>query len=156
MLQDNSPLPGIFITIFVYAFTTFFTIFVLCHYMLYFHMNGRLLDVYNRLTGEVSDFHVPGDMEVSTREIRHVAQKAQRWRGSSGETRAVSVMDYFLTDQDDPNFRETTVEMSIHTCFPNSGTDPGEISNRPSILYRKFYRMPEPDAQHETRHPLPP
>ena len=36
-------------------------------YFLKFHMNGRLLDVYQRLNCNNSDFFVPYDMEISNK-----------------------------------------------------------------------------------------
>ena len=39
--------------------------FLLYLYLLYVHMNGRMLDVYRRLHGSTESFFVPHDFEVT-------------------------------------------------------------------------------------------
>lgn len=55
-----------------------------------FHNDGRMLDVFQRLTAKESDYFIPQDLEVSIEELSYIVMKAEQWRGSDGERRKVS------------------------------------------------------------------
>ena len=63
------------------------------------HNNGRMLDIYWRLHGEMEMFFVPYDLEISNQELRYIAKKAEQWRGEEGERRKVAVYDYIWEEE---------------------------------------------------------
>ena len=85
---------GLFLSLFLYTFTSFTTLTCFYMYFLRVHMNGRLLDVYHRLKSPEENFFIPRDMEVSNEELGFVCRKAEQWRGAEGERRKVAVYDY--------------------------------------------------------------
>ena len=54
------------------------------NYLLLQHFNGRVWDLYWRLSALEQDMFVPEDLELSTSELRWVCSKAARWRGPRG------------------------------------------------------------------------
>jgi hypothetical protein len=55
------------------------------NYLLLQHFNGRVWDLYWRLTALEQDIFVPEDLELSTSELRWICSKAARWRGPKGK-----------------------------------------------------------------------
>lgn len=56
-----------------------------------FHNNGRMLDVFHRLTAKEGAYFLPEDLELSNQELSYIVKKAEQWRGFSGERRKVSI-----------------------------------------------------------------
>ena len=56
---------GVLLTIFTYFTITAINVILFCIYIISFHMNGRLRDIYNRLAGDQTKFFIPYDNEVS-------------------------------------------------------------------------------------------
>lgn len=54
-----------------------------------FHNDGRMLDVFQRLTAKEGDYFLPQDLEVSIEEMSYIVKKAEQWRGLDGERRKV-------------------------------------------------------------------
>ena len=54
-------LVGILLTMFVFFAITALNVILFCVYVISFHMNGRLRDIYNRLAGDQTKFFVPYD-----------------------------------------------------------------------------------------------
>lgn len=54
-----------------------------------FHNDGRMLDVFQRLTAKEGTYFIPQDLEVSIEELSYVVKKAEQWRGFDGERRKV-------------------------------------------------------------------
>ena len=97
-LEDGG-IVGIFLTIFLYIFTTFITLACFYMYLLRVHMNGRLIDIYHRLKEPEESFIIPNDMELSLKELMYVCRKAEQWRGTEGERRKVAVFDFFWKEE---------------------------------------------------------
>lgn len=62
--KENNGLVGAFLTLFIYFFLSFLSGVVFYMYYLRIHLNGRLLDIFVRLTGKDDDFFLPHDLEV--------------------------------------------------------------------------------------------
>ena len=62
--KESNGLVGAFLTIFIYFFLSFLSGVIFYMYYLRIHLNGRLLDIFVRLTGKNDDFFVPHDLEV--------------------------------------------------------------------------------------------
>lgn len=58
-----------------------------------FHNDGRMLDVFQRLTAKEGDYFLPQDLEVSIEEMSYIVKKAEQWRGLDGERRKVSSLN---------------------------------------------------------------
>jgi len=78
---------GVYITIFVYFALMVINGFIFYNYMIFVHMNGRILDLYKRLSGIPSDmtpilgsiksFFLPNDNEVSLKYLQWVVKRAK-------------------------------------------------------------------------------
>ena len=68
--KENNGLVGAFLTVFIYFFLSFLSGVIFYMYYLRIHLNGRLLDVFVRLTGKDEHFFVPHDVEVSLQLLR--------------------------------------------------------------------------------------
>lgn len=54
-----------------------------------FHNDGRMLDVFQRLTAKEGTYFLPQDLELSNQELSYIVKKAEQWRGFNGERRKV-------------------------------------------------------------------
>lgn len=55
-----------------------------------FHNDGRMLDVFQRLTAKEGKYFLPQDLELSNQELSYIVKKAEQWRGFNGERRKVN------------------------------------------------------------------
>jgi hypothetical protein len=117
--------------LFSYFYTTVRILFY--NYLLLQHFNGRVWDLYWRLTSLEQDIFVPEDLELSTSELRWVCSKAARWRGPKGDRRKVKVKQYIYSNPVDMTVRETTTHLAIYH----------EDSKGERTLYRHFLRSPD-------------
>ena len=46
--------------------------------MIFVHMNGRILDLYKRLSGSIKAFFIPYDNEVSINYLKWVVKRAKK------------------------------------------------------------------------------
>uniref|UniRef100_UPI0037E719C5 uncharacterized protein ofcc1 n=1 Tax=Semicossyphus pulcher TaxID=241346 RepID=UPI0037E719C5 len=97
---DQSGAAGVIITLFLYAVLFLLSITILSIYLLRFHNNGRMLDVFQRLTAKEGTYFLPEDLELSNQELSYIVKKAEQWRGYNGERRKVAVYDYIWTVED--------------------------------------------------------
>ncbi|XP_046362564.2 uncharacterized protein LOC124139499 [Haliotis rufescens] len=146
---QGSGLAGIFITVFLYIFTSFMAGSILYMYFLRLHNNGRMLDIFWRLHGDEEHFFVPYDLELSNQELHYICRKAEQWRGEEGERRKVAVYDYVWEEEDleeniwdesgeevrvkKENRKEITTHIAIHTIHLDGLRE----------LYRHFLRLPD-------------
>ncbi|XP_029611483.1 uncharacterized protein ofcc1 isoform X4 [Salmo trutta] len=146
---DQSGAAGVVITLFLYAILFLLSTTILYLYFLRLHNEGRMLDIFQRLSATEGSFFVPRDLEVSNQELDYIIQKAEQWRGFNGERRKVSVYDHIWTE-----------EGPLAGCAPPRG-DPrgavpaagGESSTHVSVYtlylsgqrhrYRHFLRQPD-------------
>ena len=52
--------------------------FIFYNYMIFVHMNGRILDLYKRLSGSMKSFFIPHDNEISLKYIQWVVERAKK------------------------------------------------------------------------------
>ncbi|KAE8892390.1 hypothetical protein PF005_g12228 [Phytophthora fragariae] len=131
--QEGSGLVGIFIVLILYVALTCLSLVGLYIYLLYIHMNGRMLDVYRRVHGHEDSFFVPHDAEISLQELQTVCAQATRWKGSRGTQRKVFVHEYALSDPLDPLFRETNTHIAVYNVELDGTRE----------LHRHFLKMPD-------------
>ncbi|XP_054622147.1 uncharacterized protein ofcc1 isoform X3 [Dunckerocampus dactyliophorus] len=145
---DQSGAAGVIITVFLYAVIFLLSITIVCIYLLRFHNDGRMLDVYQRLTAKEGTYFLPQDLELSNQELSYIVKKAEQWRGFNGERRKVAVYDYIWTAEDplagsataidDPRTSpppegETSTHVAVYTLYVSG------LKQR----YRHFLRQPD-------------
>lgn len=69
---------GAYISFFMMMVLTIFTGYLWYRYMVEVHMNGRILDLYRRLSGTYKAFFVPMDHEVSLKYLQWVITRAKK------------------------------------------------------------------------------
>ncbi|KAG7399294.1 hypothetical protein PHYBOEH_009220 [Phytophthora boehmeriae] len=131
--QEGSGLVGVFIVVILYMALTCLSLLGLYIYLLYIHMNGRMLDVYRRVHGREDSFFLPHDAEVSLQELEAICAQATRWKGPRGTQRKVFVHEYALTDPLDPLFRETNTHVAVYNVELDGTRE----------LHRHFLKMPD-------------
>ncbi|KAM9713051.1 uncharacterized protein ofcc1 [Menidia menidia] len=97
---DQSGAAGAVITVFLYAVHFLLSITILSLYLFRFHNDGRMLDIFQRLTAREGLYFLPEDLELSNQELNYIVKKAEQWRGFSGERRKVAVYDNIWTSED--------------------------------------------------------
>uniref|UniRef100_A0A672IN94 Orofacial cleft 1 candidate gene 1 protein n=1 Tax=Salarias fasciatus TaxID=181472 RepID=A0A672IN94_SALFA len=97
---DQSGAAGVIVTLFLYGVIFLLSATILFIYLLRFHNDGRMLDVFQRLTAKEGVYFVPHDLELSNQELSYIVKKAEQWRGFSGERRKVVVDDYIWTSDE--------------------------------------------------------
>jgi hypothetical protein len=76
--KQGNGLVGVYLTIFlIFAFTVI-NGFLFYNYMIFIHMNGRILDLYKRLSGSMKSFFIPHDNEVSLKYVQWVVERAKK------------------------------------------------------------------------------
>lgn len=112
--DEGSGISGLLITIIVYMTFTAFSGVLFYEYLVYYHRNGRIIDLWRRITCNEGEFYIPDDFEISLTELKLVCQKAAHWTGGQGEKRKLSVTVHEERDAEDPNFLHETKLFSLH------------------------------------------
>lgn len=93
ILYAGSDVASIFIPIIVYVVYELVVLLLFYVYATYFHNNGELGDVTERVSGRNNNFIFPYNDEVSLLEVYQAATEAQQYRGPSGERRKILVIE---------------------------------------------------------------
>ncbi|XP_006009360.3 uncharacterized protein OFCC1 [Latimeria chalumnae] len=151
--MEQSGIPGVLITVFLYFVICTFSLTILYLYFLRLHNESRILDIIQRLNSKEGEFFIPLDLEISNQELSYIVKKAEQWRGVNGERRKVAVYDYIWNE--DPFSEHSACRRDPHHQGETSGKEayPDEITTHVSIytlhlsglreLYRHFLRMPD-------------
>ncbi|XP_078147669.1 uncharacterized protein ofcc1 [Centroberyx gerrardi] len=149
---DQSGAAGVVITLFLYAVLFLLSVTILSIYLLRFHNDGRMLDVFQRLRAKEGSYFLPQDLELSNQELSYIVKKAEQWRGFNGERRKVAVYDYIWTEED-----PLAGSAPPNADPPREGAPPraaaGETSTHVAVYtlylsglrqrYRHFLRQPD-------------
>jgi hypothetical protein len=131
-VATKSGLIGVFITIFMYFAFLVFNGFLLYVHLVFLHMQGRIIDLFNRLTSDITQFFVPHDMEVSARYLRWILLKAKRENKENMENpKRVSITTYNMSE------KGKNPKLMSHICIFKQRKDEEKM-----ILYRHFLRTP--------------
>ena len=76
--RDEHGAVGIYICIFMTFMLTVGTAYAFYRYMVFRFMNGRILDLYRRLSGQYKEFFIPLDQEVSIKYLQWVITRAKK------------------------------------------------------------------------------
>ncbi|RHY35132.1 hypothetical protein DYB32_000356 [Aphanomyces invadans] len=131
--EEGTGVVGAVLTLLVYGFLMGVAAVVFYTYLLHFHMNGRMLDVYRRIHAREGMYFVPNDFEVSNADVTVLCDKAARWKSMTGTQRKTAVCEYELRDPLDPSFVETTVHIAIFNLELDGSRQ----------LYRHFIKNPD-------------
>eukprot|EP01065_Artemidia_motanka_P040486 TRINITY_DN5089_c2_g4_i1.p1 TRINITY_DN5089_c2_g4~~TRINITY_DN5089_c2_g4_i1.p1 ORF type:complete len:2023 (+),score=556.61 TRINITY_DN5089_c2_g4_i1:65-6133(+) len=107
-------------------------------YTMRVHLNGILQDCYWRIN--VADDHTyftPFDLEISLREMEWVCEKAERWRGKTGDRRKTMVSLLITTDEEDESYVSKQMHVAIFQISPPEFVGGQSVSARK--IYREFY-----------------
>ena len=74
---DNG-IVGIYLSVFMIMTLTIFTGYLWYRFMVGYYMNGRILDLYRRLSGTYKSFFIPMDHEVSIKYLQWVITRAKK------------------------------------------------------------------------------
>lgn len=129
--DEGSAVAGIVLTVFVYSVLMLLAGFLLYVFLLYIHIDGRMLDLYRRLNAPDTIFLVPDDLEISADELNWICAKSSKWRGPDGTRRKIAVCEYVVTDPLDENIKETTSHLIIYHVTLNGQRE----------LHRHFLRL---------------
>ena len=77
--RDNSGTVGIILSVFIYLFLLFLNVSLFYFYLVFVHMNGWVIDLYYRLSGDINSFFLPKDDEVPLNYLKWVCHKAMKW-----------------------------------------------------------------------------
>lgn len=123
---NESDALGPIVTVLVYVVIMLFAILSFYGYLLYLHMDGRMLDNYTRLSAPDNHFYIPYDSEVSLQYLKNAITRAHSYKSTDGRRRIVAVGDY----QDSHTGKPLT-----HIAIINQKNDSRS-------LYRHFVRLP--------------
>jgi ferredoxin-thioredoxin reductase catalytic subunit len=76
--KQNNGLVGIYLTLFLIFGLVTLNALIFYQYMIFVHMNGRILDLYKRLSGSMKSFFIPHDNEISLKYVQWVVERAKR------------------------------------------------------------------------------
>jgi hypothetical protein len=117
---------GPVVTFLIYMVLFMISSFLVNGYLIYIHMNGRIVDTYMRINELESKFFVPLDQEVGEKYLKWVVQKAHKYKTIEGDTRKVAAIERKEKDLSKPS----TWDVAIF----NVGKD--------KSLYRQFTKFP--------------
>lgn len=63
-------------------------------YATYVHLNGRAVDIYERITYPENSFFVPHDIELSALELNEIVKRAKNYRSERGDIKRVVVKEF--------------------------------------------------------------
>lgn len=101
--EEGSGITGLFITTIIYLGFFILALLLLYEYLVHVHKDGRILDIWRRITGPASEFYLPHDFEISEEELLDICSKASKWRGPNGARRKVKISSHSIADPEDSN-----------------------------------------------------
>jgi len=75
---DGAGYIGAIITALIYVGLLILNSFILYNYLVFIHMEGRLIDIFTRVTADVQHFFVPFDNEVSEKYLKWIIYKTKK------------------------------------------------------------------------------
>jgi hypothetical protein len=137
MVNDNSGASGMLMPGILTLILNVVSCFLVYNYLITLHFNGRMLDLYHRITGDDSNFYFPQDFEISLKVFRHILDTAKKFRGTQGSRRQVSVTSYTTKDHLDVDYETTVYHVAIYTV---EAEKPGSLEPPARSLFRHFLR----------------
>lgn len=114
---ENSGGIGVLIIIIVYGGILLLNGLLFYNYLVFLHMDGRIIDIFTRVTAKNNYFFVPLDNEVSARYLRWVVTKVRlenRKHARRGEAAGSKVFAVTAHAVSDLGFEKKVVHVSIY------------------------------------------
>jgi hypothetical protein len=92
--EENSGIHGAVLTIVLYIAVAIPQAYFMYLYATYVHLNGRAVDIYERITYPETSFFVPNDLEISSYELQEIVKKAKNFRSERGDIKRVAVREF--------------------------------------------------------------
>ena len=143
MTATGSGFVGIIIIMLVYASILILNTFIFYNYLVFYHMEGRLIDIYTRVSADETHFFIPFDNEVSARYLRWVIAKLRlenAAKGGSSISTKHAAITYHTVTNPEGDYRRDVTHISIYrrrndnTIILSIGDD-GKL-----VLYRHFVK----------------
>lgn len=133
--DEGSGISGFLITIIVYVAFTGLSAFFYYEYLVYLHKDGKVLDLWRRISADDTEFFLPEDFEISLAELKMICSKAAAWTGGDGSKRKLSVSVHEERDPEDETF---LLETKLFTIYEIS------FDGQRRKVWRQF--LAEPDG----------
>jgi hypothetical protein len=91
--QERNLVSGLFLTFSAFLCLMIIQAVAMYLYICNVHLNGRVVDVYNRIMFPESSFFAPHDLEISEMELRDVIKRAKSYRNEAGYIKRVKVFE---------------------------------------------------------------
>ena len=114
---NGDGLLGVLITVLLYTGLTLLNTFLYYNYLVFVHVEGRLIDVYTRITADLSHFFIPYDNEVSARYLRWVIYKIQRENASQPDMEVGmkhAAVTYHTVENSRAGFHNSTTHIATY------------------------------------------
>ena len=92
--EEQSGVYGAFLTVALYLTLAGLQSCFIYLFAIYVHLNGRVIDTYDRLLMPESSFFMPHDLELSELELKETVAKAKNFRTEQGDIKRVSVNSF--------------------------------------------------------------
>lgn len=97
---ENSGITGLLITLQIYFTCIIVTSLSVYFYLVNFHRDGHILDIWKRVNADTESVFVPNDFEISYDELRSICLSAAQWHGIDGSLRKVYLTSYLSSNGD--------------------------------------------------------
>lgn len=94
MQEERSGIHGALLITIMYITIALPQAYFMYLYATYVHLNGRAVDIYQRITYPEMSFFVPTDIEISSNEMKEIVKRAKNFRSESGDIKRVTVRDF--------------------------------------------------------------
>ena len=112
---DGSGIVGIFISFCVYFGLLVLNAFIFYNYLVFLHMEGRLIDIYTRVSADASYFFIPFDNEVSEKYLKWIIAKIRfENNASNGKRNKHAAVTYHTVQDPDGNYRKDIAHITIY------------------------------------------
>lgn len=111
---SNNGVIGIFMVIFIYVGLLVLNAFFFYQYLVYLHMEGRVIDIYSRVSADCKQFFVPIDNEVSAKYLKWVISNVEnenKWARCPEEVKKISITYHKVEDD---SFKHTITYIAIY------------------------------------------
>jgi hypothetical protein len=134
---------GVVVILFIYCCLFTINSFILYNYLNFIHMEGRIIDIYSRVTADAKQFFVPMDNEVSARYLRWLVSK-MRTENKNIRAQVFSKqasITYHTVADHQRGYQRNVTYIAIYRSRKLPSSSPGNDDKL--VLYRHFIKTEE-------------
>ncbi len=135
----NSGIIGAIVTVLIYLALMVLNSFIFYNYLVFLHMEGRIIDIYTRVTADASYFFIPMDNEVSARYLRWVIAKVKHDNSVAHSSKHAAVTSHTVIDAS-AGYQRKLSHISIFRRSTILRCNPGIGEDGKLVLYRHFVK----------------